>query len=110
MATGRRFELARLVGDRSFASSTRLSAESLFPATRADGYRQKAQRAFAAELLSPFDAVDDMLRDDDYSEDSQRRAARRFDMSEMTIQTALVNHGRLTCDEAPDVAVRRRAA
>ena len=109
-ATGRRFELARLVGDRSFASSTGLSAENLFPATRAYSYRQKAQRAFAAELLSPFDAVDDMLRDDDYSEDSQRRAARRFDVSEMTIQTALVNHGRLARYEAPDVAVRGPAA
>lgn len=109
-ATGRRFELARLVGDRLFASSTGRAAENLFPATRAYSYRQKAQRAFAAELLSPFDAVDEMLRVDDYSEDSQRRAARRFDVSEMTIQTALVNHGRLARYEAPDVAIRGPAA
>lgn len=109
-ATGRRFELARLVGDRLFASSTGGSAENLFPATRAYSYRQKAQRAFAAELLSPFDAVDDMLRGDDYSEDSQRRAARHFDVSEMTIQAALVNHRRLARDEAPDVMDRGPAA
>ena len=107
--TGRRFELARLVGDRLFASSTGCRAENLFPATRAYSYRQKAQRAFAAELSSPFDAVEDMLCGD-YSEDSQRRAARRFDVSGMTIQTALVNHGRLPRDEAPDVAVRGPAA
>ena len=107
--TGRRFELARLAGDRLFASSTDRSVENLFPATRAYSYRQKAQRAFAAELLSPFDAVDEMLRGD-YSEDSQRRAARRFDVSGMTIQTALVNHGRLARYEAPDVAIRGPAA
>ena len=45
--TGRRFELARLIGDRLFGGSRRL-----FPATQAYSYRQKAQRAFAAELLS----------------------------------------------------------
>lgn len=109
-ATGRRFELARLAGDRLFASLTGCAAENLFPATRAYSYRQKAQRAFAAELLSPFDAVDDMLRDD-YSEDSQRKAARRFDVSEMTIQTALVNHRRLARDEeAPSIMDRGSTA
>lgn len=92
------------------ASKRRLSAINLFPATRAYSYRQKAQRAFAAELLSPFDAVDDMLRDD-YSGDSQRKAARRFDVSEMTIQTALVNHRRLARDEeAPSIMDRGSTA
>lgn len=109
-ATGRRFELARLVGDRLFASSTDRSVENLFPATRAYSYRQKAQRAFAAELLSPFDAVEDMLLGD-YSEDSQGRAARHFKVSELTIRTALVNHGRLARDEeAPYVTDRGLAA
>jgi Zn-dependent peptidase ImmA (M78 family) len=52
------------------------------------------QRSFAAELLSPFDAVDDLL-DGDYSAESQLDAAEHFKVSELTIRTLLVNHGRL---------------
>ena len=57
--TGRRFDLARLIGDRVI-----VSGGALHPATRTYTYRQKAQRSFAAELLSPFEAVDDMLAGD----------------------------------------------
>lgn len=63
--TGRRFELARLMGDRLIASAD----ERLFPATRAHTYRQKMQRSFAAEFLSPFKSVDEMLSGD-YSMES----------------------------------------
>ena len=104
--TGRRFELARLIGDRMLgAAGGRPAAERLFPATQAYSYRQKAQRAFAAELLSPFGAVEDIL-EGDYSEDKQTEAARRFAVSPMTIQTQLVNHGRLDRADAPDIAGR----
>lgn len=103
--TGRRFALARLIGDRILGAAGDRPAERLFPATRAYSYRQQAQRAFAAELLSPFGAVEDML-EGDYSEDKQTAAARRFDVSPMTIQTQLVNHGRLDRADAPDVAGR----
>lgn len=48
--TGRRFELARLLGDRIAGGGT----GRLFPATRTYTYRQKLQRSFAAELLCPF--------------------------------------------------------
>ena len=50
--TGRRFELARLLGEGLMNVDQRLLS-----ATRANTYRQKAQRAFAAEFLSPFSAV-----------------------------------------------------
>ena len=103
--TGRRFALARLIGDRILGAAGGRPAERLSPATRAYSYRQKAQRAFAAELLSPFGAVEDML-EGDYSEDKQTAAARRFDVSPMTIQTQLVNHGRLDRADAPDIAGR----
>ena len=46
--TGRRFDLARLIGDRLFPTD-----ESVCPATRAHSYRQKVQRAFAAKLPQP---------------------------------------------------------
>jgi len=45
--TGRRFNLARLIGDRVAASP----AGRLMPATRTFTYRQKLQRAFAGEFL-----------------------------------------------------------
>lgn len=92
--TGRRFELARLLGDRVLAPK----GNRLFPATRSYTYRQKMQRAFAAELLSPFEAVEEMLGGD-YSMESQRDVAEHFQVSEMTIRTLLVNHNRLEREE-----------
>jgi hypothetical protein len=86
--TGRRFELARLLGDRIASGGD----GRLFPATRSYTYRQKLQRAFAAELLCPFDAVKDMLGGD-YSEEQQEDVAEYFDVSPLTVRTVLVNHG-----------------
>jgi hypothetical protein len=88
--TGRRFELARILGDRVAGPK----GEKLFPATRADTYRQKLQRSFAAELLSPFAALEDLLGGD-YSSEKQLDAAEHFKVSERTIATLLVNHGRI---------------
>lgn len=87
--TGRRFDLARLVGDRLSASTG-----ALHPATRTYTYRQKLQRSFAAELLAPFEVLDDWL-DGDYGPEHQQDAAEFFNVSEMTIRTLLVNHNRL---------------
>ncbi len=93
-ATGRRFELARLLGERIVAST----GSRLMSATRAYTYRQKMQRSFAAELLSPFEAVEDMLAGD-YSAENQQDAAQHFQVSDLTIRTLLVNHGRLEREE-----------
>lgn len=84
--TGRRFELARLLGDRLTATQG-----ILYPATRAYTYRQKVQRSFAAELLSPFLAVFHMLNGD-YSSENQLDVAGYFQVSPLTIRTQLVNH------------------
>jgi len=93
--TGRRFDLARLLGDRIASATGRL-----FPATRAHTYRQKIQRSFAAELLSPFETVDGMLSGD-YSIDNRQEVAEHFHVSEWTIHTLLVNHRRLERED-PD--------
>lgn len=93
-SNGRRFELARLLGDRLMSASE----NKLFPATKAHTYRQKMQRAFAAELLSPFREVEDALKGD-YSAENQSDVADYFDVSEMTIRTLLVNHHRIPRDE-----------
>ena len=98
--TGRRFDLARLIGDRLVDG-----AERLLPATRAHSYRQKAQRAFAAELLSPYDAVDDML-DIDISEERQTEVAEHFQVSPLAIRTLLVNKGRISRENVPFVSDR----
>lgn len=105
--TARRFDLARLTGDRVLHKQINTPTEPLLPATRASSYRQKAQRAFAAELLSPFDFVDAML-DGDYSEEKQDTVAKYFDVSPLTIQTQLLNHGCITRDDAPAVVYHSR--
>ena len=99
---GRRFELARLLGDRIVSPGN----GRLYPATRAYTYRQKMQRSFAAELLSPFEAVDEMLAGD-YSTEHQQDIAEHFDVSPITIRTLLVNHGRVEremLEEEPEAA------
>lgn len=55
-------------------------------------YQQKLQRAFAAELLSPYASVLSML-DDDFSEENVQDVADHFQVSDLTIRTQLVNHG-----------------
>ena len=95
--TGRRFALARIVGDRLFGWTDRM-----FPATRSYSYRQKAQRAFAAELLSPFEAVNSMLGEDD-TEERQNEIAQHYNVSPRTIESMLVNKGRISCEEASGI-------
>ena len=107
--TGRRFELARLIGDRVFGNQIAGCVEPLYPATRTYSYRQKVQRAFAAELLSPFESVNDML-DGDYSEEMQNEVAEHFTVSPLTIRTQLVNHRRIGREDAPDVVDHGPAA
>jgi hypothetical protein len=86
--TGPRFELARLLGDRLVGEPE----GRFFPASRAYIYRQKLQRSFATELLSPFEVVQEMLGGD-FSEEKQTEIAGFFDISELAIGTLLVNHG-----------------
>ena len=86
--TGRRFDLARLLGDRLLGH-----VEPLTAATRAHTYRQKAQRAFAVELLCPYDAVCDFLGDD-RSEARHDDAASHFNVSPRAISTLLLNNER----------------
>ena len=88
--TGRRFALARLLGDRLLLQL----GEPLRPATEAYTYRQKAQRAFAAELLCPYDALVDFLGTD-CSEHRCKEAAEHFRVSSLVIDSLLAsNEGR----------------
>jgi hypothetical protein len=95
----RRFNLARLLGDKLTSGCS----EPLSPATDTYTYRQKLQRAFAAELLCPFEALEDVLRGD-YSPEAREDAANHFKVSERTVTTLLVNHKRLDRDFLEDEA------
>ncbi|MCU0839527.1 MAG: hypothetical protein MUE49_12525 [Rhodospirillales bacterium] len=103
--TSRRFELARLVGDRV----ARGNDEPLLPATRAYTYRQKLQRAFAAELLCPLDALKTQL-DGDYSQDAIESAAQYFEVSPLTVRTHLVNNRLLPREDIDDEVESSAAA
>lgn len=90
----RRFELARLVGDRVFWPDK----EKLAVATSSQTYRQKFQRAFAGEFLCPFEALKEVL-DGDYSPDSIEEAADHFQVSPLLVRTHLVNKNLLPRDD-----------
>ncbi len=90
IVTGRRFALARLVGDQILEALD----EPLIPIMRSYSYRQKVQRAFAAELLCPFETARQQL-DDDFSEESRERIANEYRVSPMLVSTQLVNNGLL---------------
>ena len=89
--SGRRFELARLIGANIFVHYGSRVAEPLTPATGSESYEQKAQRAFAAELLSPWLLVKEMLGRD-YSEENQEQIADYFSVSSRVIWTELRNN------------------
>lgn len=92
--TGRRFDLARLLGDRIAGGVN----EEFRPATEAATYRQKLQKVFATEFLCPFDAVDAMAGGD-YSTDRTEEIADHFNVSPLTVRAALANHRRIPRDD-----------
>lgn len=79
----RRFDLARILGDRLIFGAGRLS-----PATHAYTYRQKAQRAFAAELLCPSDVVAAEVALDDGAE-RRSEIAEIFGVSDYVVRLAV---------------------
>lgn len=88
--TGRRFNLARLLGDRICVPE----GGKLKAATQAYTYRQKMQRSFAAEFLCPFEALENWLGGN-YSNEMIENAADHFTVSPRLVETMLVNNGRI---------------
>jgi hypothetical protein len=103
--SGRRFDLARLLGDRIAADAV----GALRPATRTYTYRQKLQRAFAGEFLCPFERLSEVL-DGDFSEEAIEDAASDFGVSEWVVRTLLVNHGLIERENLDfDLSLQRAA-
>ncbi len=89
--SNRRFDMARIVGDRVFSMANCVSAEPLSPATSSYSYRQKAQRSFAAELLCPWHAIEDDFEAGFDDADIERVAA-QFQVSERVVENVLDNN------------------
>jgi hypothetical protein len=90
---GRRFELARLLGDALMADTN----DRWLPVTDAKTARQKMQRAFAIEFLCPIQSLTAFLGDD-FSSDATEEAAEHFGVSHTAVETHLVNNGLLSSD------------
>lgn len=95
---GRRFELARLLGDHFIAASPE---DSLLAATRAGTARQKVQRAFAAELLLPWEDLVESIGDDP-SDEAMETTARNYRVSPLLVRTRLVTKGLLSAHTLDD--------
>jgi len=93
---GRRFEAARFLADHLLAPET----DRWLPATDAKTARQKMQRAFAAEFLSPIATLREYFGDD-YSQEAIEDASRHFIVSPLTISSHLANNGLISPDDVP---------
>ena len=92
--TSRRFALARLVADHIDASEE----DMLLPGTSALTSRQKFQRAFAQELLCPFQDLKEYIGAESVDQDVMEEAAHHFGVSPMLIEHTLVNKNLLDRD------------
>ena len=99
--TGRRFALARLVGDQFIAPPD----EPLLPATPAKTSRQKFQRGFAQEFLCPIDDLKDFLNTEIPTDEDIDDAAAHFEVSPLTVRLTLVNKGILPRETLSEWAV-----
>jgi hypothetical protein len=83
----RRFELARFLGD---ALVTGSRTESWYVSSDIPTYRQKVQRAFAAEFLCPAEGALEQLSGD-YSEPAVEQVAERFGVSPEIVDNLIAN-------------------
>jgi len=83
----RRFELTRALGDAICGDG-----DALGPLARSKTARQKFQRAFAQNLLCPYEGLMGYIGTTDPSDEDIEAAAKHFDVSERVVQTTLVNN------------------
>jgi hypothetical protein len=89
-AHDRRFEVMRSLGDAIWTQNSPLG-----PMSRSGTARQKFQRAFAASMLCPADALLEHLQTDAPTEGDISEGARHFHVAEQAVRTVLVNKGLL---------------
>ncbi|MBT11525.1 MAG: hypothetical protein CMI02_05765 [Oceanospirillaceae bacterium] len=93
----RRFEYARLLADCMFQQRD----EGWLVSSDLSTFRQKYQRAFAAELLCPIEGVKAFMQDD-YSESSIDDVAAHFDVSTTTVTNLLASNHLIETDDFVD--------
>jgi len=93
----RRFELARMLGDRVWSRADLFGVVS-----SARGDRQRFQRAFAQSLLSPFHQVCRHIDLERPTDEQIIRAARLYHVRPKVIKTLLVNKGVLPEESLAD--------
>lgn len=91
-----RFQLARILAETLIAPET----DRWLPMTRARTARQKVQRAFAAELLCPFEQLMEFL-DEDFSDEACEQASGHFRVSSVAIKSHLANHHVIPAEMVP---------
>ncbi len=87
--SGRRFALARLLGDHLCS----VEQERLLPATQSKTAQQKFQRAFAQQFLCPINDLIEFLDTEKPDDEQIEEAASEFDVSPLLVRSTLVNHG-----------------
>ena len=92
----KRLELARLLGDYLYYGNDKAS---WLASTDLRTSRQKYQRAFAAEFLSPLDGLQESLNGD-YSESAMEDAAEYYQVSPQTVESMLANNGLISLPQA----------
>lgn len=98
---GQRFYLARILGERLL---NRKTPERWLPATYAKTWRQKFQRAFAAEFLCPLEVLRDRLTNDS-EEDSLAATAKDYGLDTRSLMNNwLVNSPRRSWLEQTEFA------
>lgn len=99
----KRFELARFLGDFLLTEQT---GGQWLASTDLSTFRQKYQRAFAAEFLCPIARLREFLQED-YSETAIEEASQHFQVSQTTVESLLINNGLLTSPFWVDYAESR---
>ena len=84
----RRFELCRMLGDVIWSGNDKLG-----PVSTAKSARQKFQRTFAQSFLCPFADLEEYLENDHPTDEGIHAAAHHFLVSELMVQSLLVNKG-----------------
>lgn len=95
----RRFELARQFGDAVWHKDTGFGIVS-----RSKSDRQKFQRAFAHNLLCPFEDLQSVIDVSDPSREMMEKAARRFGVHPSVVRNQLVYKGYLPFENSNEEA------
>ena len=92
--TARRFEYARFLADCIFQQHD----DGWLVSSDLSTFRQKYQRAFAAELLCPVEGAKQFMQGD-YSESAIEDVAEHFDVSPTTVTALLMNNHLIESDD-----------